>query len=259
MGASDLRTDRVRHQHHLPGAGPDAESGLCQRSLGGPGPGRPAPAALLPADGQRSPVDGRGGTGPQRATGTVGTSSAGDLIRGADPPAVTELEATSTVVSALTSLVGSARSRRGLHRRPKSPLVRRLTRSASEGLTNLAAAIAGCRRRPALRVEWASHLAGESGRELCSWQNLRVALGFVLGALKMRTRDLADLAWVPADRVLGSRNLLELRRARADHDRGPDHFLPRWGRQHGGRTWRASWLPASCCTRSSSSAAGTAT
>lgn len=125
--------------------------------------------------------------------------------------AVAGMGATSSaVVSALTTLVTSAKTRRGLHRRPKSPLVRRLTRSSSEGLTNLAAAIAGCRRSPALRVEWASHLAGESGRELYSWQNPRVAFGFVLGALKMRMRDVADLAWVPADHVLGSRMLSNL-------------------------------------------------
>jgi hypothetical protein len=84
------------------------------------------------------------------------------------------------------------------------------TRSSAQGITVLAALIAGRKGRPDLLDEWRSHLAGETGRELSAWQKVYASLGFLRGALKLRLRDLVDLAWVPADRVLGSRTLSNL-------------------------------------------------
>jgi hypothetical protein len=54
--------------------------------------------------------------------------------------------------------------------------------------------------------EWRSHLAGD----LSNQQKLYAALGFIVAAFRDRLRDLADLAWKPADRVLGSRTLSNL-------------------------------------------------
>jgi hypothetical protein len=70
--------------------------------------------------------------------------------------------------------------------------------------------MAGRKRRPGLLDEWRSHLAGRPGHKLTNWEKTRDAAGFILSALKMRLRDLADLAWVPADRVLSSRTLSNL-------------------------------------------------
>ena len=76
-------------------------------------------------------------------------------------------------------------------------------------LLNLAVFLAG-RRRPALRDEWGAHLAGESGHNPVTWQKARQALGFVGSAVQFRLADAADLAWRPADAVLGSRTLSNL-------------------------------------------------
>jgi hypothetical protein len=76
-------------------------------------------------------------------------------------------------------------------------------------LTDFAAFLAG-RRRPVLRDEWRAHLSGESGHELATWRKVRQALGFVAAAIKLRLADAADLAWRPADAVLGSRTLSNL-------------------------------------------------
>jgi hypothetical protein len=76
-------------------------------------------------------------------------------------------------------------------------------------MTGLAGLIAGPKRRPGLRDEWRSHLAGETG-ELSGWRRARAAVGFVLAALKLRLSDAAELAWKPVDAVLRSRALSNL-------------------------------------------------
>ena len=77
------------------------------------------------------------------------------------------------------------------------------------GLTALAAQLAG-RKRPSLLAEWQTHLTGESGDDPVTWRKSRQALGFVAAAIHLRLQDAADLAWRPADAVLGSRTLSNL-------------------------------------------------
>ena len=81
-----------------------------------------------------------------------------------------------------------------------------LTGFSASSLTNLAVLLAG-RRRPALRAEWQAHLVGESGHDPVTWPKVRQALGFVVSGVRFRLADAADLAWRPADAVLGSRTL----------------------------------------------------
>jgi hypothetical protein len=76
------------------------------------------------------------------------------------------------------------------------------------GLTALAALLAG-RKRPA-RNEWRAHLAGESGHDPLTRPKVRQAVGFVASAVQCRLVDAADMAWRPADAVLGSRSLSNL-------------------------------------------------
>jgi hypothetical protein len=85
----------------------------------------------------------------------------------------------------------------------------RLAKSSVTSLTNLAALLAGS-SRPALRDEWRAHLAGKSGHDPVTWRKVREALGFVSSAAQYRLADAADLAWRPADAVLGSRTLSNL-------------------------------------------------
>jgi hypothetical protein len=85
----------------------------------------------------------------------------------------------------------------------------RLANLSAGGLTNLAALLAG-RRRLALRDEWRAHLAGKSGHDPDTWRKAREAIGFVASAIQFRLADAADLAWRPADAVLGSRTLSNL-------------------------------------------------
>ena len=84
-----------------------------------------------------------------------------------------------------------------------------LTRFTVQGLTDLASLLAG-RRRPALRAEWRTHLAGESGHDPVTWRKVREAGGFVASAVRCRCSDAADAAWAPADAVLRSRTLSNL-------------------------------------------------
>lgn len=86
---------------------------------------------------------------------------------------------------------------------------RPLTRLSVRGLTDFAALLAG-RRRPALRVEWRAHLAGESGHDPVTWQKVKEALGFVVSGVRFRLADAADMVWRPADAVLRSRTLSNL-------------------------------------------------
>jgi hypothetical protein len=86
---------------------------------------------------------------------------------------------------------------------------RALTRFSVRGLTGLAALLAG-RRRPGLREEWLAHLGGEHGHDPLTWRKVMQALGFVASAIQFRLADAADLAWQPADAVLGSRTLSNL-------------------------------------------------
>ena len=77
------------------------------------------------------------------------------------------------------------------------------------GLTNLAARLAGS-RRPVLQDEWRAHLSGESGYDPVTWPKFSQALGFLASAIRFRLADTAELAWRPADAVLGSRFLSNL-------------------------------------------------
>jgi hypothetical protein len=85
----------------------------------------------------------------------------------------------------------------------------RLRGFTASSLADLAVLLAG-RRRPALRDEWRAHLAGESGHDPVTWPKVRQALGFVASAVQFRLADAAELAWRPADAVLGSRCLSNL-------------------------------------------------
>ncbi len=76
------------------------------------------------------------------------------------------------------------------------------------GPTALAALIAGRERRPSLLEEWQSHLAEFAEKPYRKM--VIAALGFILASIRLRLGDLADLAWIPADRVLGSRTLSNL-------------------------------------------------
>ena len=80
---------------------------------------------------------------------------------------------------------------------------------SASSLTNLAVLLGG-RRRPALRAEWQAHLAGESGHDPVTWHKAREALGFVSSAVQYRLAGARDMAWRPADAVLGSRTLSNL-------------------------------------------------
>jgi hypothetical protein len=84
-----------------------------------------------------------------------------------------------------------------------------LARFSAHSLTDLAALLAG-RRRPALRAEWRTHLAGESGHDPANWAKVKDALGFVASALHCRWTDTADVAWTPVDAILKSRKLSNL-------------------------------------------------
>ena len=69
--------------------------------------------------------------------------------------------------------------------------------------------LAGSRRRE-LRDDWHAHLAGESGHAPITWRRNREAFGFVAPAVRFRLADAADVAWRPADVVLGLRTLSNL-------------------------------------------------
>jgi hypothetical protein len=97
-----------------------------------------------------------------------------------------------------------------LVRAAKNPEDRKLlARFSARGLTDLAILLAG-RRRPALRVEWCAHLAGESGHDPVTWPKVREAVGFVASAVQYRLADAADAAWIPVDAILKSRKLSNL-------------------------------------------------
>ena len=84
----------------------------------------------------------------------------------------------------------------------------RLKGFSASSLTNLAAWLAGSKRQ--VLFEWRAHLAGESGHDPDAWGKVRQALGFVASAIQFRLADAADVAWRPADAVLGSRTLSNL-------------------------------------------------
>ena len=84
-----------------------------------------------------------------------------------------------------------------------------LTGFSASRLTDLAVLLAG-RRRSEVRDEWPAHLAGESGHDPDTRVKIRQALGFVASAIQFRLADAAELAWRPADAVLGSRCLSNL-------------------------------------------------
>ena len=76
-------------------------------------------------------------------------------------------------------------------------------------LTSVAVFLAG-RKRPKTRAEFRSHMYDWSGNGLTRPEQIRAACGLVLAALVMRLHDASDLAWRPADAVLGSRTLSNL-------------------------------------------------
>jgi len=78
-----------------------------------------------------------------------------------------------------------------------------------EKLTGTAVFLAG-KERGTLADEWKAHLAGWSGAGLSRQAQLRAAFGFLGAAVRFRLEDAADLAWRPADAVLGSRILSNL-------------------------------------------------
>jgi hypothetical protein len=86
---------------------------------------------------------------------------------------------------------------------------RPLTRFSARGLTDAAALLAGP-KRPDLRDEWRTHLAGESGHDPVTWSKVKEALGFLASALQCRWTDAADAAWTPVDAILKSRELSNL-------------------------------------------------
>ena len=77
------------------------------------------------------------------------------------------------------------------------------------GLAGMAAVLVGHRRLD-LQNEWCAHLAGESGHDPADWQKAAQAFGFVVTAVKLRSSDAADTAWVPVDAILRSRALSNL-------------------------------------------------
>src|SRR5437016_1150952 len=87
--------------------------------------------------------------------------------------------------------------------------LRRSKRRRTTGFWLVAAVLAG-RKRPTLRAEWHTHLAGESGHDPVTWQKVREALGFVASAIRCRWSDATEAAWTPVDAVLKSRTLSNL-------------------------------------------------
>jgi hypothetical protein len=69
--------------------------------------------------------------------------------------------------------------------------------------------LAGC-SRSAQCDEWRACVTGETGHDPVTWHKVRQALSFVAAAIQFRLADTADLAWRPADTVLGSRTLSNL-------------------------------------------------
>jgi sugar phosphate isomerase/epimerase len=132
--------------------------------------------------------------------------AAAALLLGPNRPWTSVLGTAAVAVMAVIELgIGAERKHRAKRKRADWPLARFSARS----LTNLAALLAG-RRRLALRAEWRSHLAGESGHDPVTWRKIREALGFVASAVQYRLADAADAAWTPVDAVLKSRALSNL-------------------------------------------------
>jgi hypothetical protein len=87
-------------------------------------------------------------------------------------------------------------------------LVRRTVLSP-RSLTSVAVVLAG-QKRSMVGEEWRGHLLGEHASCLTQREQTRAARGFVLAAVRYRAQDAANLAWRPADAVLGSRTLSNL-------------------------------------------------
>jgi hypothetical protein len=87
-------------------------------------------------------------------------------------------------------------------------LVRR-TVPYHRSLTSVAVVLAG-RKRSMVDEEWRGHLLGEHVSGLTQREQNRAARGFVLAAIRYRVQDAVDLAWRPADAILGSRLLSNL-------------------------------------------------
>jgi hypothetical protein len=75
---------------------------------------------------------------------------------------------------------------------------------AGAGLSSFAAALAG--RHRGMRHVWLADLAGdpENGLVLTPWQRRRMAMGFIVAALRLRAHDLLGFLWAPVDWVLAA-------------------------------------------------------
>lgn len=122
-------------------------------------------------------------------------------------PVVVELptiEGTPTAAAEVDLVMAKVITRVG---RPRLPHRRGIS---PQKVTRLAACLAGRSRRDQLRVEWRSHLHGETAAGLDRKDQLHAARGFLLASLRYRLADLRDAAWAPLDAVLRSRVLANL-------------------------------------------------
>lgn len=128
----------------------------------------------------------------------VGTPPIGDVIvaEAHKTVQVTESAAIQVVEDEVARTREHARRRRLARRTVLSP----------RSLTSVAVALAG-QKRGVVGDEWRGHLLGEQASGLTQREQTRAARGFVLAAVRYRVQDAADLAWRPADEVLGSRTL----------------------------------------------------
>ena len=131
----------------------------------------------------------------------VGTPLIADVIvaEAYETVQVTESAAIPVVEDEVVRTREHARRRRLARRTVLSP----------RSLTSVAVALAG-QKRSMVGEEWRGHLLGEQVSGLTQREQTRAARGFVLAAVRYRVRDAADLAWRPADAVLGSRTLSNL-------------------------------------------------
>jgi hypothetical protein len=121
--------------------------------------------------------------------------------------------ATTVLVIFLTLVIAVARYdifvTREWESSPRQPIRLRVTGRSAQGITHLAALVAGP-RHPGLDEEWLTFLAGKSGHDAPSWRKVGLAVTFVGAAIRLRLRDLADATWIPVDAVLKSRKLSNL-------------------------------------------------
>ncbi|MDX2546806.1 hypothetical protein ACOT81_28100 [Streptomyces sp. WI04-05B] len=120
---------------------------------------------------------------------------------------VTELEGLIEVLEPRRELVSEALAEADAWsaRLPHRRVLAWARRSLVGGLTGLAVAVAG-ERGARLRDTWMADLAGvpEEGLTLSRWQQVGHATGFVIAAVRIRSRALSEPLWRPADWLLES-------------------------------------------------------